>query len=228
MDLNNYDELLEKAYEKIPENVKQSSRFETPKVELRIESRNTFIINFNKIISTLNRDKKHFVGIFLKKAGTMGEIRGQQLFLKGIYKDVLELGAKKGIKPTGFLGKVIDELGKYTTDLTKIGSSDFLKQYKHIGERAMRFMGKEFAKGIRRPNIISRSFSTFKDKIKDSPVGSFASAVGARLDEGKLGDLRRMFGFKNAYQKVIKNFTWEIIAEKQYQVYGKLIKEINL
>ncbi|MFW9819537.1 MAG: translation initiation factor IF-2 subunit beta [Candidatus Thorarchaeota archaeon] len=87
MDLNNYEELLDKAYEKIPDNVKKSSRFETPKVEIRIESRNTFITNFNKIISTLNRDRKHFIGIFLKSAGTMGEIRGQQLFLKGQYKE---------------------------------------------------------------------------------------------------------------------------------------------
>jgi len=87
MDLNNYEDLLEKAYEKIPENVKKSSRFETPKVELRIESRNTFITNFNKIISTLNRDRRHFLGIFLKSAGTMGEVRGQQLFLKGQYKE---------------------------------------------------------------------------------------------------------------------------------------------
>jgi len=87
MDINNYNELLDKAYEKIPENVKRSSRFEIPKVELRIESRNSFITNFNKIINTLNRDKKHFTGIFLKNAGTMGEIRGQQLFLKGQYKE---------------------------------------------------------------------------------------------------------------------------------------------
>ncbi|MFX1242719.1 MAG: translation initiation factor IF-2 subunit beta [Promethearchaeota archaeon] len=87
MDLNNYEELLDKAYEKIPDNVKKSSRFEIPKVEIRIESRNTFITNFNKIISTLNRERKHFIGIFLKKAGTMGEIRGQQLFLKGQYKE---------------------------------------------------------------------------------------------------------------------------------------------
>ncbi len=87
MDLYKYDELLDKAYEKIPENVKKSSRFEIPKVELRIESRNTFITNFNRIIGTLNRDKKHFTGIFLKTAGTMGEIRGQQLFLKGQYKE---------------------------------------------------------------------------------------------------------------------------------------------
>ena len=86
MDINNYQDLLDKAYRKIPDNVKKLSRFETPKVELRIESRNTFITNFNKIISILNREKKHFLGIFLKAAGTMGEIRGQQLFLKGQYK----------------------------------------------------------------------------------------------------------------------------------------------
>ena len=87
MDLSEYDKLLEKAYEKIPENVKKSSRFEIPKVSLRIESKNSFIINFSKIMNTLNRDSRHFLGIFLKKAGTMGEIRGQQLFLKGRYKE---------------------------------------------------------------------------------------------------------------------------------------------
>jgi translation initiation factor 2 subunit 2 len=87
MDLDNYEDLLNKAYEKIPENVKKSSRFETPKVELRIESRNTFVTNFNKIINTLNRDRRHFLGVFLKSAGTMGEIRGQQLFMKGQYKE---------------------------------------------------------------------------------------------------------------------------------------------
>jgi len=87
MDLDNYEDLLNKAYEKIPENVKRSSRFETPKVVLRIESRNTFITNFNKIIGTLNRDRRHFLGVFLKSAGTMGEIRGQQLFMKGQYKE---------------------------------------------------------------------------------------------------------------------------------------------
>ncbi len=87
MDISEYDKLLEKAYEKIPENVKKSSRFEIPKVALRIESKNSFIVNFSKIMNTLNRDSRHFLGIFLKKAGTMGEIRGQQLFLKGRYKE---------------------------------------------------------------------------------------------------------------------------------------------
>ncbi len=87
MDINKYDELIDKAYENIPDNVKKLSRFEIPKVEIRIEAKNTYITNFNKIINTLMRDRKHFIGVFLKKVGTMGEIRGQQLFLKGIYKE---------------------------------------------------------------------------------------------------------------------------------------------
>lgn len=87
MDLYDYEKLLDRAYKRIPENVKQSSRFEIPKVKIRIESKNTFITNFNKIINTLNRNARHFMGVFLKRAGTMGEIRGQQLFLKGQYKE---------------------------------------------------------------------------------------------------------------------------------------------
>ncbi|MHA1296271.1 MAG: translation initiation factor IF-2 subunit beta [Promethearchaeota archaeon] len=87
MDLNDYEKLLDRAYETIPDKVKKLSRFEIPKVELRIEARNTYITNFNKIINTLNRDKRHFLGIFLKKAGTMGELRGSQLFLKGVHKE---------------------------------------------------------------------------------------------------------------------------------------------
>ena len=87
MDLYDYEKLLDRAYKRIPENVKQSSRFEIPKVKIRIESKNTFITNFNKIINTLNREARHFMGVFLKRAGTMGEIRGQQLFLKGQYKE---------------------------------------------------------------------------------------------------------------------------------------------
>ena len=87
MDLYNYDKLLDKAYEKIPDNVKKSKRFEIPKVEVRFESKNTYITNFFKIINTLNRDKNDFLGVFLKKAGTFGEIRGQQLFMKSIHKE---------------------------------------------------------------------------------------------------------------------------------------------
>lgn len=124
MDLSEYDKLLEKAYEKIPENVKKSSRFEIPKVALRIESKNSFIVNFSKIMNTLNRDARHFLGIFLKKAGTMGEIRGQQLFLKGRYKEqvlnrLIENYTKNYV--------LCDVCNKPDTEIQKEGKKLFLK-----------------------------------------------------------------------------------------------------
>ena len=124
MDINNYDELLDKAYEKIPENVRKLSRFEIPKVELRIESRNTFITNFNRIISTLNRDKKHFLGIFLQTVGTMGEVRGQQLFLKGQYKDQVLNKLIENYTKTYVLCKICN---KPDTQIQREGKKLYLK-----------------------------------------------------------------------------------------------------
>jgi len=124
MDLHDYNKLLDRAYEKIPENVKQSSRFEIPRVNLRIESKNTFITNFNKIINTLNRDARHFLGIFLKTAGTMGEIRGQQLFMKGIYKvQVLNRLIENYTK----MYVLCDVCNKPDTDIQREGKKLFLK-----------------------------------------------------------------------------------------------------
>ncbi|MEJ2249582.1 MAG: translation initiation factor IF-2 subunit beta [Candidatus Lokiarchaeota archaeon] len=124
MDIDDYENLLNKAFDKIPENVKQSSRFQIPGVKLRYEGKNTYITNFVKILHTLNRTKKHFMGNFLKNAGTMGEIRGSQLFLKSRYKK-------------DFLDKLIEEYadnyvfcdicGKPDTKMKKEGKKLFLK-----------------------------------------------------------------------------------------------------
>jgi translation initiation factor 2 subunit 2 len=124
MDINNYQELLDKGYENIPDNVKKLSRFEIPKVQIRIEAKNTYITNFNKIINTLNRDRKHFIVEFLKKVGTMGEMRGQHLFLKGVYKEqvlnrLIELYSK-----TFVLCKICN---KPDTEIQKEGKKRFLK-----------------------------------------------------------------------------------------------------
>ncbi|MFX0049103.1 MAG: translation initiation factor IF-2 subunit beta [Candidatus Hermodarchaeota archaeon] len=124
MDINNYDELIDKAYEKIPDNVKKLSRFEIPKVEIRIEAKNTYITNFNKIINTLIRDRKHFIGVFLKKVGTMGEIRGQQLFLKGIYKEQVLNRLIEQYSKMYVLCKICN---KPDTEIQREGKKSFLK-----------------------------------------------------------------------------------------------------
>ncbi len=124
MDLNDYEKLLERAYENIPENVKKLSRFEIPKAQIRIESKNTYIINFNRIINTLNRDRRHFLGIFLKKAGTMGEIRGQQLFLKGTYKEQVLNRLIEQYSKAYVLCKICN---KPDTEIQREGKKEFLK-----------------------------------------------------------------------------------------------------
>ena len=124
MDINNYDELIDKAYEKIPDNVKKLSRFVIPKVELRIEAKYTYITNFNKIINTLIRDRKHFIGVFLKKVGTMGEIRGQQLFLKGIYKEQVLNRLIEQYSKTYVLCKICN---KPDTEIQREGKKNYLK-----------------------------------------------------------------------------------------------------
>ncbi|NVM45677.1 MAG: translation initiation factor IF-2 subunit beta [Candidatus Lokiarchaeota archaeon] len=124
MDINNYDELIDKAYEKIPDNVKKLSRFEIPKVEIRIEAKNTYITNFNKIINTLIRDRKHFIGVFLKKVGTMGEIRGQQLFLKGIYKEQVLNRLIEQYSKTYVLCRICN---KPDTEIQREGKKNYLK-----------------------------------------------------------------------------------------------------
>lgn len=124
MDIYDYDDLLEKAYKKVPENVKNITRFEIPSVKIRREGKNTYITNFNKIINTLNRDVKHFMGVFLKKAGTMGEIRGSQLFLKGQYKpNVLN----KLIEEYTDNYVICDVCRKPDTIMQKEGKKTFLK-----------------------------------------------------------------------------------------------------
>jgi len=124
MDINNYQELLDKGYENIPDNVKKLSRFEIPKVQIRIEAKNTYITNFNKIINTLNRDRKHFIVEFLKKVGTMGEMRGQHLFLKGVYKEqvlnrLIELYSKTYV--------LCNICNKPDTEIQREGKKKFLK-----------------------------------------------------------------------------------------------------
>lgn len=124
LDLDKYDKLLNDAYEQIPENAKKSSRFQVPEVQLRYESKNTYITNFNRIINTLNRDRKHFIGYFLKNAGTMGEIRGSQLFLKGEYKAKVLNRIINEYTDTYVL---CDICNKPDTKLKKEGRKTFLK-----------------------------------------------------------------------------------------------------
>ena len=81
MDLYDYEKLLDKAYEKIPDNVKKSKRFEIPKVEGRFEGRKTVLTNFFVIASHIRRDTEHFQKFLLKELAASGHKDGERLIL---------------------------------------------------------------------------------------------------------------------------------------------------
>ena len=60
--------------------------------------------------------------------------------------------------------------------------------------------------------------------FREGDVRDLRSKIVLLMKEGRL---RKKIG-KKSYQKVMDNYTWKDIAQKQYGVYKKLIKEINL
>lgn len=69
-----YQKLLKKAFEEMPESVKNKERFEIPKVVGHIEGNKTIISNFHQIADVLGREPEHLLKYILKELATPGEI----------------------------------------------------------------------------------------------------------------------------------------------------------
>ena len=82
-ELYDYEFLLKRVRESLPETVKHHERFETPKVEITQEGKNTIIRNFLNIAKRINRDPMHMYKYLMRELGTAGTIQGERLVLKG-------------------------------------------------------------------------------------------------------------------------------------------------
>ncbi|MCG2824959.1 MAG: translation initiation factor IF-2 subunit beta [Thermoplasmatales archaeon] len=78
-----YKSLLERARKKLPEKVKEHSRFEIPTCQILYEGNTTVIRNFADIADVINREPQHLMASLLKELGTAGNIDGRRAFLKG-------------------------------------------------------------------------------------------------------------------------------------------------
>lgn len=77
MDDKEYLQLLDKAYEQLPEVLYKKGRFELPEVRGKLIKSRTVINNFKEIAKQLSRDETHLLKYFLKEAGVRGEIDGR-------------------------------------------------------------------------------------------------------------------------------------------------------
>jgi len=74
MEIKDYEVLLDKAYEELPEVLYKKERFEVPNVKGKLIKSRTIITNFTQIAKHLERKTDHFAKFMLKDLGVRGEI----------------------------------------------------------------------------------------------------------------------------------------------------------
>ena len=82
--MDDYEALLKRAKEKLPDVVKGHSRFVLPEVDIHLEGSSTIFRNFSEIASALNRENEQLLGFLLKELGTAGQMKdGGRIVFKG-------------------------------------------------------------------------------------------------------------------------------------------------
>jgi len=69
-----YEDLLTKAVEELPEQVKGGERFTIEKITGHIEGNKTVLVNLKKIAKDLERDENHLLKYLLRELATPGKI----------------------------------------------------------------------------------------------------------------------------------------------------------
>lgn len=83
---SDYEDLLDKGMEEVPEDVGTSERFEIPDVKTRKESSKTIWENFQEFVEKFNRDEKHLSKFIQEELGTAGHIENGELVLNGEFR----------------------------------------------------------------------------------------------------------------------------------------------
>ncbi len=81
-----YLKLLEKAYEELPEKVKEHSRFEPPEIVSIVQGKITVIQNLNEVAKAVNRSPEMLTKWLLKELGTAGVLESGHLVVKGQFR----------------------------------------------------------------------------------------------------------------------------------------------
>ncbi|MFA5772427.1 MAG: translation initiation factor IF-2 subunit beta [Thermoplasmata archaeon] len=82
INLKDYESLLKRAREKLPEVVDTHSRFTVPEPDIFYEGRSTVLKNFGDIISVINREQSHLLAYLLRELGTAGNVDGKRAVFK--------------------------------------------------------------------------------------------------------------------------------------------------
>jgi len=80
--MKSYEEMLEDAYKKIKIVSTSSDRFDIPKVQGKVQGKNTFITNINEIASYIRRPVDNLTKFLQKELAVSGVLEKDRLILK--------------------------------------------------------------------------------------------------------------------------------------------------
>ncbi len=76
-----YEQLLQKAQEELPENTSKGDRFTIENVKGHLEGNKTVLVNLKKIAKDLQRDPEHLLKYLLRELATPGKyVRDRAIF----------------------------------------------------------------------------------------------------------------------------------------------------
>ncbi|MGM5483819.1 MAG: translation initiation factor IF-2 subunit beta [Nanobdellota archaeon] len=120
----NYDEMLKRARNNLPESAKIRERFEIPKVRGHVEGNKTIISNFQQICQTLNRDPKAVWRFVLKELASPGVMeKNRVIFGRKLSSEMIN----KKIRKFADLYVICPECGKPETKIEKEGNNSYLR-----------------------------------------------------------------------------------------------------
>ncbi|KXA92120.1 translation initiation factor IF-2 subunit beta [candidate division MSBL1 archaeon SCGC-AAA259E17] len=119
-----YEKLLDRAMDQIPEAPHKKSRFEIPEVDIDVSGNRTTLKNLGSIASELGRDPNLLMKYLLKELGTAGNREGdngmfQGKFTKGELQERIDSFTEEYV--------LCDECGRPDTELIKEGRVTMLK-----------------------------------------------------------------------------------------------------
>ncbi|MFC2154424.1 translation initiation factor IF-2 subunit beta [Candidatus Altiarchaeota archaeon] len=81
-----YDKLLDRAWSKLPDKLKEHSRFEMPEADLLVEGNQTIIKNFSEMAHTFNRKPTHLLKFLLKELAAPGNLDGSRAVIQRVLR----------------------------------------------------------------------------------------------------------------------------------------------
>jgi len=122
--MEDYEALLKRARDKLPDIISEHQRFQIPVADVIYEGKMTIIRNFIEICDTLNREPEHVLAFLLRELGTAGNLEGRRVIFKG---RILESRINERITEYANTYVICSECGRPDTTLVKEGRTLILK-----------------------------------------------------------------------------------------------------